>query len=64
MLLALVIQNEFIFDYLKYETLRAEINFGITLTESQFLWDDKFQVPNLEKLGLLNGIVCEIVNLG
>jgi hypothetical protein len=57
-------KHEFIYDYLKYETLRAEINYGVKRKKSQILWDDKFQVPGINKLGALSGIVCEVVNLG
>ena len=60
----LVVENEFIFQYLKYETLRAEVNYGIRKKQSQILWDDKFQAPEVQKLGVLAGIVSEVVSLG
>ena len=60
----LVLQNQFVFDYLKYEILRAEINYGIVKKKSQVLWDEKFQAPDIIKLGALAGIVGEMVNLG
>lgn len=42
LLLKLVLKNEFIFDYLKYETLRAELNYGVLKEKSQMLWDEQF----------------------
>lgn len=59
-----LLNSQFLFDYLKYETLRAEINFGIKREKSQFMWDGQFQVPDLKKMGALSGIVSEFVSLG
>ena len=63
-MLKLVMKHPFIFDYMKYETLRAEINYGVRRKKSQILWDDKFQIPEIYKLGALSGVLCELVNLG
>lgn len=49
---------------MKYETLRAEVNYGIRVKTSQVLWDKKFQAPEINKLTALAGMVSEVVNLG
>ena len=63
-LLRLLVRHPFLNDLLKYETLRAEINYGVRRKKSQILWDDKFQVPGLSKLGALSGMIGELVKLG
>lgn len=57
-----MISNEFIFDYLKYETLRAELNYGVSKEKSQMLWDEQFQVPNMAKIGVISMLLSEVVH--
>ena len=49
---------------MKYEILRAEVNYGVRIKKSQVLWDKKFQAPEISKLAAMASILCEVVNLG
>ena len=61
-LIKLAIENPFLFDFLKYETMRAEIDYYTSSSTACVLWENKVRIPDLRKLGLLNGIMSESVN--
>ena len=63
-LLKIIVNTPFVFDYLKFEVIRAEINYGIKKKESLVLWEEKFKISDISKLGLISGILSEVVNLG
>ena len=63
-LLRLMVQNRYIFDYLKFEVLRAELDFNAELSNRWVLWDQKKSQNDLINLGCIAGMIEEAVNLG
>lgn len=61
-LLKLSIENPFLFDFIKYETMRAEIDYHTSSSTAWVLWENKVRMPDLKKLGLLGGYMSECVN--
>lgn len=63
-LIKLSLENPFLFDFIKYEVMRAEIDH---LTQKQYayvLWENKTVMPDIRKLGILSGMMSECVNMG
>ena len=63
-LLKLLIQNRYMFDYLKFEILRAELDANAELSNRWVLWEQKRSQNDLIKLGCIDGLVEEAVSLG
>ena len=67
-LIELCLENRFVFDFIKYETLRAEIDYmtklGVNREYAWVLWEGKNQPPDLRRLGCLSGIMNEGVVQG
>jgi len=63
-LLRLCLENRFLFDFIKYETMRAEIHDQLANSYAYVLWDNKLQPPNLKRIGCLGGIIAECVREG
>ena len=61
-MLKLSIENPFLFDFIKYETMRAEIDYHTSSSTAWVLWENKVKMPDLKKIGLLNGYMSECVN--
>jgi len=62
-LIRMALENRFFFDYIKYETMRAEIDHS-TAGLKWVMWEGKPQHPNLKRLGSISGYMEECVNLG
>ena len=61
-LLKLCLENPFLFDFVKYETMRAEIDHSAVREISWVLWEGKNRPPQLNKLGCLSGLLYEYVH--
>ena len=59
----LAMENRFLFDYIKYETMRAEID-SSTAGMKWVMWEGKPQHENLKRLGAISGYIEECVNQG
>ena len=59
----MVLENRFFFDYIKYETMRAEIDHS-TSGQKWVMWEGKPKHENLIRLGSISGYLEECVNLG
>ena len=47
-LIKLSVENPFLFDFIKYETLRAEIDYHTSSSTAWVLWENKVRMPNLK----------------
>lgn len=63
-LIKLSLENRFLFDYIKYETMRAEVDDTLANQYAYVIWENKMEPPNLRKIGCLGGMVTECVNQG
>jgi len=63
-LVRLSLEYPYIFDFVKYETLRAEIDYKTFKEYAWVLWEGKMQMPELRNLGCLSGIMSECISLG
>jgi hypothetical protein len=61
-MIKLALENPYLFDFIKYETMRAEIDHDTTSSTAWVLWENKLQMPDLKKLGILSGMMSECVN--
>ena len=62
-MLRLLLENRFFFDYIKYETMRAEIDY-VNKSMRWVMWEGKPQHENLKRLGSISGYLEEAVNQG
>jgi hypothetical protein len=63
-LIKLSLENRFLFDYIKYETMRAEVDDTLANQYAYVIWENKMEPPNLRKVGCLGGMITECVNQG
>jgi len=63
-LVVLSFENPFLFDYVKFEIMRAEIDTNSNRDSTWVLWDNKFRPPELRKAGCISGLLYECVHLG
>lgn len=63
-LLKLTLQNRILFDYVKFEVLRTELDSNADSKNKWVLWEQKSNHADLVKLGCICGILDEAVNLG
>jgi len=63
-LVVLSFEHPFLFDYVKFEIMRAEIDNNSLRDNTWVLWDNKFRPPELRKVGCLSGLLYECVHLG
>lgn len=63
-IIKLSLENRYLFDFIKYETMRAEIDATILEQYQWILWEGKNTPPNIRKLGCLSGMIAECVNKG
>lgn len=63
-LLKLSLENPFLFDYIKYETMRAEVDDKLANQYAYVIWENKMEAPNLRKIGCLGGMITECINQG
>jgi hypothetical protein len=63
-LIKLSLENPFLFDFLKYEVMRAEIDYTTKRAYAYVLWENKAVMPDIRKLGIISGMVSECVSMG
>lgn len=63
-LLKLFLQNKMLFDYVKYEVLRAELDADADNKNRWVLWEQKTNHADLTKLGCISGLLLEAVHQG
>lgn len=61
-LLKLSLENPFLFDYIKYETMRSEVDYILRNQHAYVIWENKMEAPNLRKIGCLGGMITECIN--
>lgn len=61
-LLKLFLQNRMLFDYVKFEVLRAELDADADTKNRWVLWEQKTNHADLSKLGCISGLMEEAVN--
>lgn len=61
-LLKLSLENPFLFDYIKYETMRAEVDAKLANQYAHVIWENKMEAPGLRKIGCLGGMITEAIN--
>lgn len=61
-LVYLSLENPFLFDFVKYEILRAEIDHLASRSSSYILWDNKMRPPEIRKIGCMSGLMYECVH--
>ena len=61
-LLKLSLENPFLYDYIKYETMRAEVDDKLANQFAYVIWEGKMEAPNLRKIGCLGGMITECIN--
>ena len=57
-------ENRFVFDLVKYEIMRAELDASCDAKNRWVLWESKNKTKDLVKLGCIGGIISETVNIG
>ena len=62
-LVKLSLEHRFLFDYIKYETLRAEIDYNSS-GYKWVMWENKPKHKDLTKLGCYAGFMQECIKLG
>ena len=60
----LCLENPFLFDFIKYETLRVEVDDKTPRQYSWVIWEDKSRWLDHKKVGCINGIMTECVAQG
>ena len=63
-LIKLSLENPFLFDYVKYEVQRAEIDYSASSQYKWVLWEGKNYSPELKRLGCLSGLMEQCVHFG
>jgi hypothetical protein len=61
-MLKLSLENPFLFDYIKYETMRAEVDDKLANQYAYVIWEGKMEAPNLRKIGCISGMITECIN--
>ena len=61
----LSLENRYLWDYMKFETLRQEVDASIGVANRWVLWDNK-EIPQniLRAIGCLAGLTAECINRG
>ena len=63
-LIKLSLENPFLFDFIKYEVMRAEIDHHTKKQYAYVLWENKTVMPDIRKLGIISGMMSEAVSMG
>lgn len=63
-LLRLFLNNKMLFDFIKYEIMRAELDASADTKNKWVLWEQKNNHADLVKLGCISGILVEAVSIG
>ena len=63
-LIKLSLENPYLFDFIKYEVMRAELDNIAQKQYAYVLWENKSFVPDLRRVGLISGMMSECVSKG